>query len=386
MPTMKPWSKRHRRLVQPSSNEDFFNTTTIGKHLGADLQRAASGASTMRPSWVKESEIQRIRTRVKELQRTHNKLKNGVEAKEDTVAAMEKTLHELDRKEIIARDSVVTTRPTYQAIQGLKAAVIDLQEDYDVECKYLQTMQYMLDRLGLQDIKAQRRIVQWQREVGARKRELRQLEMEHRVRLNEVLEIQNQSSELTFALKRETKLLDEMVSRGAKLVVDSIQIERKRNAATLEEAQVVAQAKLAQRLKASGGGSGLDGGGGGGAGGGKGKGFGGGDGTSPDQDDDADPPEPNFDDEWFKIDTRALQVHAAQKLASINLEAKLTEEKKAIAHYMQAYERIKKMTGVDDIGVFAERYVEQEQMILSQQKQTFDLAEQIDRGTLVAAC
>jgi len=57
----------------------------------------------------------------------------------DRFKKLTETLHELDRLEIVARGSVVTTRPDYLEAEELKAAVKDLQEDYEVEVLYMKT-------------------------------------------------------------------------------------------------------------------------------------------------------------------------------------------------------------------------------------------------------
>ena len=57
----------------------------------------------------------------------------------DRFKKLTETLHELDRLEIVARGSVVTTRPDYLEAEELKAAVKDLQEDYEVEVIYMKT-------------------------------------------------------------------------------------------------------------------------------------------------------------------------------------------------------------------------------------------------------
>ena len=197
----------------------------------------------------------------------------------------------------------------------------------------------MYERLNLQDIKAQRQISRWKREVEARKLEIRQLEVDLRVRYNTILEVRNQSENLKESLLRETGLCDEMVSQQAKLVLDSVRMEQNRNTACMKETMVVARAKMAQKVMDEGGGSG--------------PGMG-------------------------RIDQKALRAHAVRQLESINLDSRLKKEEANIAHYTEAYETIKEMTGVDDIGKFAHRYVDQESLINEQKALTLDMAEQLE--------
>jgi hypothetical protein len=201
----------------------------------------------------------------------------------------------------------------------------------------------MYERLNLQDIKAQRQISRWKREVEARKLEIRQLEVDVRVRYNAILEVRNQSENLKESLLRETGLCDEMVSQQAKLVLDSVRMEQNRNTACMKETMVVARVKMAQKVVDEGGGGG-----------------------------------PGSSTDMGRIDQKALRAHAVRQLESINLDSRLKKEEANIAHYTEAYEKIKEMTGVDDIGKFAHRYVDQESLINEQKALTLDMAEQLE--------
>ena len=78
LPVFRPWSERHRRIAQPddSDQNNYYRPTVLN-----NLKRAAKTASTIRPSWVKNTEIERLRARVKNIQRDHNPMRRELKIK-----------------------------------------------------------------------------------------------------------------------------------------------------------------------------------------------------------------------------------------------------------------------------------------------------------------